>query len=381
MNLCQRLRHWKGYLRVGIILLGMLLACKPSVKVIEEFQHRVAKIQQRWVPDPTLDVFTAKLMQRHGQWILRGETTRPEAHAATVALVDSLVGTTFVDSLVVLPDPILGDSVYGIVTVSVAHLREEPRHAAQLVDQAILGDELRLLKQKGGWYLVQTHYHYLGWMRRESLVRTDARGLTRWRNHPRVRVTHLFAIIHSLPQKQSEPVSDAVLNARLRQIARKGNWIQVVLPDGRQGYIAAHTVAADVQINLPRERLRKAIVQTARRMMGIPYLWGGNSSKGNDCSGFTQTVFFANGIQLPRDARQQALVGDTIQPDPTFSNVLPGDLLFFGSKNHITHVGISLGGKTFIHQSGYVHINSLDTASAQYSAYRHRTLQVIKRVF
>ena len=63
-------------------------------------------------------------------------------------------------------------------------------------------------------------------------------------------------------------------------------------------------------------------------MTGVPYLWGGNSSKANDCSGFTQTIFKSQGMQLPRDARQQALLGEKITPNETWENILPGDLLF-----------------------------------------------------
>ncbi len=372
--------NWKPVFWLVALVLAMA-GCQPSAKIQQEFAHRLETLRQKWAPDPTLEVFTADLHRENGQWVVRGETTVPAAHQAVLALADSLIAQSVVDSMVVLPHPELGDSIYGIVTVSVAHLREEPRHAAQLVDQAILGDELRLLKRKGGWYLVQTHYHYLGWMRRESFVRTDTAGLSAWRNAPRVRVTRLFALIHTLPDANAEPVSDAVLNARLQEISRQGRWVRVQLPDGRQGYIAAGNVTADVALRLPRERLREAIIRTARSMMGIPYLWGGNSSKGNDCSGFTQTVFFANGIQLPRDARQQALVGDTVHFDSTFSNVLPGDLLFFGRPGHITHVGISLGGAEFIHQSGYVHVNSLNPTSPLFNRYRRNSLQLIKRVF
>ncbi len=372
---------WRYGTWLLLVLVLLVVSCQQEGQVQEEFARRLKVLQRQYVPDPTLDVLHADLQQQQGQWVLRGETTVPAARQAVRALADSLLQQPFTDSLVILPHPSLGDSIYGIVTVSVAHLREEPRHAAQLVDQAILGDELRLLKRRGGWYLVQTHYRYIGWMRRESFARTDQNALTAWRHNPRVRVTRLFAIIHSRPDATSEPVSDAVLNARLREVSRRGRWVKVVLPDGRQGFIASEAVTADVKIQLPRERLRDATIRTARSMMGIPYLWGGNSSKGNDCSGFTQTVFFANGIQLPRDARQQALVGDTVHVDSAFTNVLPGDLLFFGQKGRITHVGISLGGAAFIHQSGYVHVNSLDPASPLYSKYRHQSLQVIKRVF
>jgi len=115
-------------------------------------------------------------------------------------------------------------------------------------------------------------------------------------------------------------------------------------------------------------------------MMGLPYLWGGSSSKMNDCSGFTSTVFLAHGIQLPRDASQQALIGKSVEFDRTFQMVKPGDLLFFGSKERITHVGISLGGYEYIHQDGYVDIGSFDPTLEKDSDRKFSNLQIIKRV-
>lgn len=87
------------------------------------------------------------------------------------------------------------------------------------------------------------------------------------------------------------------------------------------------------------------------------------------------------GISILRDASQQAREGEEITPDETFSNVLPGDLLFFGPGERITHVGISMGGAEFIHQSGDVHINSLDPQAENYSSYRRKSLKMIKRYF
>ena len=156
-----------------------------------------------------------------------------------------------------------------------------------------------------------------------------------------------------------------------------------MLPGMGQGYIKTTEIAPfNKRANLTISDA-SSLVQTALQFMGVPYLWGGNSAAGNDCSGFTQNVFFANGLLLPRDARQQALVGKEIVPEPDFSNVRPGDLLFFGSKKSITHVGLSLGGSDFIHQDSRVNrvrINSFDSTSTRYSYYRKHTLKKITRL-
>jgi len=227
---------------------------------------------------------------------------------------------------------------------------------------------------------VQTDYGYIGWMRRESFRRLDLPGVETWKQHANLRVTGLFALIYSKPNENSPPVCDVVLNSLLRQIRKGKTWTKVATPDGRVGYIRSKYVTANTYQTLSARELRSKIIDTARQMMGIPYLWGGNTSTGNDCSGFTQTVFEANGIKLLRDANQQANEGKEIIPDETFSNVLPGDLLFFGSKDKIVHVGISLGGAEFIHQSGDVHINSLDPKAENYSPGRRKSLQKIVRV-
>ena len=122
------------------------------------------------------------------------------------------------------------------------------------------------------------------------------------------------------------------------------------------------------------------IIERAKKMMGIPYLWGGNSTKGMDCSGFTGTVFRSEGYQLPRDANMQVKLGNEVVPEDDYSNILPGDLIFFGPPDRITHVGICLGGSYFIHCSGDVHINSLDEKDELFNPYRKRTFRLIKRI-
>jgi cell wall-associated NlpC family hydrolase len=365
----------------ALFLLSILtLACENNTKTIEMFNERAGQIQVNHAPDLSLNIFQAKLILENGQWVLQGETTLPDAKEKAIAFLDSLLGEqNYKDEFIELPHLLLGDSTFALVKVSVANLREEPRHSAQLVDQNIMGRTLRLLKNEKGWYLVQTEYGYIGWMRRESFYRIDREGIKSWKEVDKVKVTQLFPMIYSKPDEQSEPVTDIVLNAILRLEGQRGEWTKISTPDGRIGFIKSQFVSKDNEQNVSREKLRNTIINTARSMMGFPYLWGGNSSKGNDCSGFTQTVFKANGIDLLRDARQQVLEGEEIIPDETFSNILPGDLLFFGSGERITHVGISLGGAEFVHQSGDVHINSLNPQAENFSAYRRKSLKKIKR--
>ena len=115
--------------------------------------------------------------------------------------------------------------------------------------------------------------------------------------------------------------------------------------------------------------------------MGIPYLWGGNSSKGFDCSGFVQTVFRLMNVDLPRDASQMAEKGTEVPLDDSLENLQIGDLLFFGkTMQRITHVALYLGNHLFIHAEGKVRINSLTPESKVYNDYRRKTLLKAQRI-
>ncbi len=363
-------------------VLFTLVSCSNKPETASEFTKGVDTIRKQYVPDPSLNILTADLVNKDVHWTLQGETTVPAVRKEIISLADSLVGKeNYSDKFLILPDTALGDSNLAVVIVSVAQIRDEPDNAAQLVDQSIMGRTLHLLKKNRGWYLVQTDYGYIGWMRVESFQIRDEAGIEGWKKEKKMKVTGLFPMVYSKPNMSSEPVTDVVLNALLSVEEVHPSWIKVSTPDGRSGYIRSSEVKADQPEDESRAERVKNIIKTARSMMGFPYLWGGNSSKQNDCSGFTQTVFKANDIDLPRDARQQALVGREIIPDSSFSNVEPGDLLFFGFNDRITHVGISLGGSEFIHQTSMVQINSLDKEAENFSPYRKKSYRIIKRVF
>jgi len=373
--------NFKVALLITLSVLVFSFSCTPNKEALQDkFKTHSARIAKEQIPDLALDVFHAQLLRKNNEWTLSGETTSAGAYKNTLLLADSLLGANkYINDFMLLPDSSLGDSLFGIVKIAVANLRRRPKAAAELIDQTILGRPLQLLKRKKSWYLVKTHYGYTGWTPKYSLLRTDRKTLAEWENAPLLRVKSLWTIIHRAPSAASGAVARAPLNSALRLIGRKGNWVEVALPDQRTGYVHKTEVAAPGRQS-GKKICGQEIVKTARRMIGVPYLWGGKSSTASDCSGFTQTVFKAHGIQLPRDARQQALEGKEVKPDSTFSNVKAGDLLFFGLNKRITHVGISLGAYDFIHQDSEVHIDSFDEKAQNYNAFRKKSLKIIKRI-
>ncbi len=159
----------------------------------------------------------------------------------------------------------------------------------------------------------------------------------------------------------------------------KGGFYQVQYPDGREAFVKK-TDGLKVSDWLNSSMLTgERIVQAAKQLIGVPYLWGGTSTKGLDCSGFTRQVYFMHGVILARDASQQVRYCRLIDDTGDFNDALPGDLVFFGTKatvgnpmERVVHVGIYLGNKRFIHASDYIRINSFDPADPLYDVYNNR---------
>src|SRR5262249_31539963 len=135
-----------------------------------------------------------------------------------------------------------------------------------------------------------------------------------------------------------------------------------------------------------RRAIPENIENTARLFLGRPYLWGGSSPKGLDCSGFVKLVFFMNGIELNRNANEQARQGVEATTDKELSQLKKGDLLFFGGRGRrgqaewVTHVAIYLDGKKFIQSSQRVRISSLDPNSPLYDEHHARRLLFARRI-
>ncbi len=375
------MKRYRIFILFSTLTLCFAISCSSEKKLPADMVSAIDSVRAQWVPDRRTNVFDVDTVYQDGQWKITGETSVPEAKEAIEAIVDRYLAPDERQMQInLLPATDLGDSIYALVCVSVANLRHSPKHSAELVDQVICGMVLKVLKRKSYWYLIQTPTGYIGWVTGGSFSRIDGDALSEWKMARKVMVDANYSQVFSDPNEDSTVLSDAVLGSVFKWVGDYGLWTRIMLPDGREGYVRSTVLKP---FRSPNDSARPdggVIVKRAKNLLGIPYLWGGHSSKGFDCSGFTGTVFRIEGRQLPRDANMQAQFGQLIEPDSTYGNIIPGDLIFFGIDDRITHVGISLGGQDFIHCSDDVHINSLDESDPLFNAYRKRTFRFFKRL-
>lgn len=280
----------------------------------------------------------------------------------------------------------VGADAWGLACVSVANARERPSHKSELATQILMGGVVRVWQQAGRWFNVEADDGYHAWLETESFFPGTKTDIESWTASPLLIVTALEDCVREQPRPEALPVSDVVLGCRLKKIAAAGDWFQVELPDHRTGFLPKESATDFARWEETRRATPDEIERTAKLFLGRPYLWGANSPRGLDCSGLTKLVFFLNGIQLKRNASQQATQGVDVPLDTGLSRLRKGDLIFFGHRargrqpERITHVGIYLGDKLFIHSSQRVRINSLDSKSPLRDLERIKRLLKAKRI-
>ena len=242
-----------------------------------------------------------------------------------------------------------------VVVAAVENMYSAPDDTKDVVSQATLGQTVAVLETRGGFARVRTPDAYEGWIPAAAIA-DHAPSAPRYATSGRVvEVTSLMANVYREPDvTTARPLVQAPLATRL-EVAGDGpsvRWLAARLPGGAPGWVQAGDVRP-VDPQVPRHRgTPDEIVATARRFLGVPYLWGGMTARGIDCSGFVSRVYHANGVVLPRDADMQF-------EDPTAAPVArealePGDLLFFGrDAQHISHVGLYVGGGRFLNATTY----------------------------
>ena len=342
-------------------------------------------LKRIYAPDRRVALFDVDYTVADKHVMLRGVTTSAEAKTA---LAEGLKqkGYEVMDCLQLLPDEqALEGKVYGIVNVSVCNLRAEGDFSSEMMTQALMGMPVKVL-QRDGWYRVQTPDNYISWVHRVGIHPVTEEELTAWNRAEKVVVTSHYGFVYSEANEGSQTVSDVVAGDRLKLEGRKGAFYRVSYPDGRTGYVSRKIAKTEKEWRAALKQDASSIIATAKTLMGVPYLWAGTSSKGVDCSGLMRTVLYLHDIIIPRDASQQAYVGEHIDIAPDFSNLVPGDLIFFGRKatperkERVVHVGMYIGEGRFIHSQGDVRISSFLPEDELFDAYNLGRLLFAARV-
>ena len=254
-----------------------------------------------------------------------------------------------------------------VVIGAVENMYSAPHPDKDVVSQALMGQVVAVLSSRDGFLHIETPDRYQGWIPVAALFEyPDAKAPRYGARGTLVEITSLMANLYRDPDvTTARPKAQGPLGARLELVkpaedpARR--WVTVRLPSGEIAYVQSGDVRLR-EAGAPRPRGSEAdLVATARRFTGVPYLWGGMSAQGLDCSGLVSQVYAFHGVDLLRDADLQ--FDDPRARPVERADLRPGDLVFFGAKK-ITHVGLYAGDGRFINATTHtrpdVHEESLD---------------------
>jgi gamma-D-glutamyl-L-lysine dipeptidyl-peptidase len=256
----------------------------------------------------------------------------------------------------------------GQVNVSVANLYAEGTYRSETISQVLLGEMLDIQESDGDFSLVRASDGYSGWMSNYQWLP--------WSKYEgeKVLVRNHFSTILSKPAKSSVRIRDVVLGTWLNKVDENQNWLQVLLPDGVKGWIDKDHIGSLV------DKKRDNFVDIANEFLGYPYLWGGKTPKGFDCSGLVQVVLYLTGTHIRRDSWMQHHDAKIVSEDHTLAQ--PGDFLFFAqNRDKISHVGIALGNSKILHARGFVRINSLNSKDKLFDQHLHDTFVDVRTCF
>lgn len=269
---------------------------------------------------------------------------------------------------------------YAIVKVSVANMRLQPVFQSELINQLILGTIVPIFEEQNDFYYVQNWDGYLGWISKYTVVVGEKKIAENWQKSPHIMVIENNGFVKKDMNQTAEIITDLVPCTILKKLNNNLKFTKVELPDGQTGYIK-NSIIIDEKTQQSVKATKKGIIKISKKFLGIPYLWGGTSTKAFDCSGFVQTVFRLLNVWLPRDASQMAELGRELSIKSSYENLKTGDLLFYGNTlKRITHVAIFIKDSLFIHSEGMVRINSLDPENPFFNAHRYETLLKAQRI-
>lgn len=304
---------------------------------------------------------------------------------------------------------------WAVVELSSIYMRQLPDYESALETQELMGTIVEITGEKGYWREIASPQPYKAWATEKGLVEMNQKQIEEYKAAPKVLFTALYGHIYFKPSATSATICDLVGGDILRFVRTKGAWTEVMLPSGKTGwakseFLKEHTgfisiAKGEGTADSISDKKVEEIITEAEKLLGVPYLWGGMTAKGVDCSGLVRISYLMNGILLPRNASQQIFCGDKVpmEIDTRFwdeearkahefsaemqrrvKNLKRGDLVFFGTPasaergQRVTHVGIYIGNNHIIHSSHMVRINSLLPTDNDYYENSHRLLGAIR---
>lgn len=338
-----------------------------------------------------------------------------------------------------------------VVELSSIYMRQQPDYESALETQELMGTVVEIVGEQGYWREIVSPQPYRAWATEKGLVEMSEEEIEAYMKAPKVMFAELYGHVYMEPSFKAATLCDLVGGDILRparycadtglhahsgkadegrarkdgtELRLKGRWTEVMLPSGKRGYVptdelkphSGFTSVAQGEGNAESIDIEttEEIIAEAHKLLGSPYLWGGMSAKGVDCSGLVRISHIMNGILLPRNASQQINCGERVEMDidsrfwdetlrmqgsakdkwnPEFhlemlkriKNLRRGDLVFFGTpasepgkKPRITHVGIYLGEGRIIHSSHMVRINSLIPGDPDYYENAHKLIAAVR---
>lgn len=260
---------------------------------------------------------------------------------------------------------------WAVVDISSSFLRLKPDYESSNETQCLMGTVLKVKGADRYWKLVDAPDYKDVWTTELGLAFMTEAQKDAYIAAPKWICTAEYSHVWTAPSKASQPICDFTMGDIIRQTEGAApGWVKVLTASGKEGWVPRDDVEDFATWANTRNATQQSLVETAKRFVGTPYMWGGSSVKHFDCSGFTKFVYLMNGIVLLRNAREQ--IGTGVEVPYDFAQMQPGDLLFYGRKASakkpalITHVAMYIGDAHIIHSSQLVRINSLRPGDPDY---------------
>jgi len=230
-----------------------------------------------------------------------------------------------------------------VISAAVAPVYKEAGFISEMITQGLMWESVIVLNKKDNWCRIKMEDGYEGWIHNFYLSGTQIKSQSS------LTLTNRFTPVCSQHGRDGQILTLLSFGTTVPILDKTADYCHIQLMNGEEGFIPVQQVIT--------QQNRHDIIKLATYLMGVPYLWGGKSSFGYDCSGFVQIILKVAGISFPRDTGLQ-IKADLLE-EISITETQPGDLLFFSEDNSINHVAFTIGDGNIIHCSGEVKLESI----------------------